>query len=140
MMQMRIELRIYEGFIYKNKSINSHRRLRGFRRLKTKSFDELLLRSIDEALASLGESARQAIYFHLESKFKIAKQNIPTHLEEFAEGLEKIFGVGAKYIEILIMKQMYKTVGQPLDWNEDKELVFVDYVNAAEKSFSNRQK
>lgn len=102
---------------------------------KGKSFDEILIKAVDEALASLGESARQSIYFHLQDKFRITKTDIPNRLEEFAEGLEKIFGLGAHFIEILIMKSLFEKVGQPLEWNENKELVFTDYVEAAKESF-----
>jgi hypothetical protein len=91
--------------------------------------------AIDEALASLGESAKQAIYFHLENEFKIAKKDIPYRLEDFTDGLEKIFGLGAHFIEILIMKSLFEKTGQPLEWNQNKELIFVDYVTAAKQSF-----
>ena len=49
-----------------------------------KNFEELLLGAIDEALASLGDSAKQAVYFHLENKFKITKNEIPERIEDFA--------------------------------------------------------
>jgi hypothetical protein len=106
---------------------------------KGKAFDKLLLEAVDEALSSLGESARQAIYFHLENRFKIAKGDIPYHLKDFADGLEKIFGLGARFIEILIMKNLYGKIGQPLEWNESKELVFVEYVASAKQSCSKRK-
>lgn len=105
-----------------------------------KDFDKLLLESVDEALASLGESVRQAIYFHLEKKFNIAKKDIPHRLKDFADGLEKIFGIGAQFLEILIMKKLYEKVGKPLNWKENEELVFVDYVAVAKQSLSNGAK
>lgn len=105
-----------------------------------KAFEKLLLEAVDDALSSLGDSAKQAIYFHLEKKFKIAKNEVPHRLEDFADGLEKIFGLGARFIEILIMKQLHEKIGQPLEWNESKELVFVEYVAAAKKSFLKTKK
>ncbi len=104
-------------------------------KLTKKTFDELLLEAIDEALASLGESAKQSIYFHLQNKFKVSKTEIPNHIKEFAEGLEKIFGVGAQFLEILVMKKLYERIGKPLEWSEDKEFIFVNYVDAARQSF-----
>jgi len=103
--------------------------------LAGKTFDEILLEAIDEALSSLGESAKQSIYFHLEDKFKISRDEIPKRLKEFAEGLEKIFGVGARFLEIMIMKRLYAHIGKPLEWGESEEFVFLNYVEAARRSF-----
>ena len=103
-----------------------------------KTFDKLFLEAVDEALASLGDSAKQAIYFHLERKFNIRKSEIPYHAEDFAKGLEKIFGLGAQFVEILVMKRLYQRIGQPLEWDEDRELAFAEYVVAARRSFQKR--
>lgn len=102
---------------------------------KRKTFENFIIEAVDEALASLGESSKQSIYFHLENKFKIARKDIPYHLDDFAKGLEKIFGLGAQFIEILIMKSLYEKIGRPLKWNKNKELEFIEYVEAARKSF-----
>jgi len=108
--------------------------------LAKNGFEKLLIEAVDEALASLGDSARQSIYFHLEKKFKIERTEIPQHIEDFAEGLEKIFGAGAQFLEILIMKQLYEKTGRPLQWNKNKELIFVEYVAAAKCSFLKKRK
>jgi hypothetical protein len=102
---------------------------------KDRKFDTLLLGAIDEALTSIGESAKQSIYFHIEKKFGISGIGIPENLEEFQAGLEKIFGVGARFIEILIMKNLYARIGIPLEMNKDCELEFVEYVAAAKRSY-----
>jgi hypothetical protein len=103
--------------------------------LTRKTFNEVFLEAVDEALASLGESAKQSIYYHLEDKFKIPREEIPKRVKEFAEGLEKIFGIGARFLEILIMKKLYERVGKPLEWDESKEFIFVNYVEAARQCF-----
>lgn len=100
-----------------------------------KSFEEILLEAVDEALASLGESAKQSIYYHLEEKFRIPRKDIPNRIEDFAEGLEKIFGIGARFLEIMIMKKLYDRIEKPLEWDESKEFAFVSYVEAARRSF-----
>jgi len=102
---------------------------------KNRKFDTLLLGTVDEALASLGESAKQSIYFHIEKKLGVASHGIPENLEEFQTGLEKIFGVGARFIEILIMKNLHSRIGLPLKMNQGCELEVVAYVAAAEKSY-----
>ena len=108
----------------------------GVQRLATKSqeFDKLLLSAIDEALNSLGESVKQSIYFHIENNFSVTRNEIPKNLAEFQGGLEKIFGTGARFIEILIMKNLHSKIGFPLKM-ESEQLEFVEYVDVAKESF-----
>jgi hypothetical protein len=103
--------------------------------LGKKAFNKLFLEAVDDALSSLGDSAKQSIYFHLESKFKIPRNEIPYRFQDFAAGLEKIFGVGARFLEILIMKKLYEKTGKPIEWNESKEFVFVQYLAVAKQSY-----
>ena len=103
--------------------------------VKDKKFDTLLIGAIDESLTSLGESAKQSIYFHIEKKFGVSSNSIPENLEEFQAGLEKIFGVGARFIEILIMKNLYTKIGVPPEMSTDCKLEFVEYVAAAKRSY-----
>lgn len=65
-----------------------------------KDFDKLLLEAVDEGLSSLGESPGQAIYFYLKERFNVKKQEIPHKIEAFADGIEKIFGLGANFLKI----------------------------------------
>ena len=101
---------------------------------RCREFDRLLQSAIDDALTSLGESVRQAIYFHIENKFNVPRNHVPENLGEFQLGLEKIFGAGAKFIEILIMKNLHAKIGLPLEIN-NLELEFIAYVDAAEQSY-----
>jgi hypothetical protein len=102
---------------------------------KSKAFDELLLSAIDDALLSLGESVKQSIYFHIENKFRVSRNEIPENLEEFQGGLEKIFGTGARFIEILIMKNVHSKIGLPLIMKKSGELEFTEYVDTARQRF-----
>ena len=101
---------------------------------KRSEFDKLLVSAIDEALTSLGESVKQSIYFHIENKFKVARNDIPENLEDFQGGLEKIFGTGARFIEILIMKNLHTKIGLPLKMDSE-QLEFVEYVGVAKRGF-----
>ena len=105
---------------------------------KTKDFNELLLEAIDDALSSLGESVKQSIYFHIQNKF-VARNEIPTHIQDFQGGLEKIFGAGAKFIEVLIMKNLHAKIGVTVTIEADRPLEFVAYVNAVKQNFSKKQ-
>ncbi len=107
--------------------------------LRTQTFEQIFLEATDSALASLGESARQSIYYHLERTFRLPKQDIPAHLDDFENGLEKIFGAGARYIEVLIMKQLFLRVGKHLELDDEKDLEFKGYVAAAKKTFNRNE-
>ena len=76
-----------------------------------KSFDELLLDAIDEGISGLGEAGKTSIYIHLEGRFNIRKQEIPNKLDCFLNALQRIFGLGARQLEILIMKNLYAKLG-----------------------------
>jgi len=102
---------------------------------KPQDFDSLLLTAIDEALLSLGESVRTSIYYHLERNFKVTQNAIPANLPQFQTALEKIFGLGARFLEILIMKNLYAKISCPLVMESKEELEFVKYVEAARQTF-----
>ena len=101
-------------------------------------FEKLLLEAVDEGLSSIGESSKKAIYFHLEKRFNIKKREIPYKIEAFAKAVEKIFGLGASFLEILIMKRLYEKVGGVFEWHEPTEFVFTEYVAVAKRSFQEK--
>jgi len=104
-------------------------------------FNVLLLEAIDEALSSLGESAKKVIYRHLEEKFMIEKGQIPFKIEEFSDALEDIFGMGAKIIELQIMKNIYKKIGGNFRYSpKDGNLLFNAYLRAVKRHFIKKQK
>ena len=102
-------------------------------------FGSLLQEAVDEGLSSLGESARQAIYYHLERIFSIRKEEIPCNVEAFAEAMEKIFGQGASFLEILIMKRLHEKVRLNLREHSFQSLEFTEYVTMAKQSFMERK-
>ncbi len=103
-------------------------------RRRKPEFDTLLQSAVDNALTSLGESVKQAIYFHIEHRFNVPRESVSENLGDFQVGLEKIFGIGARFIEILIMKNLHSKIGLPLDVEGD-ELEFVQYVDAVRASY-----
>lgn len=80
---------------------------------RNESFNEILLDSIDEALESLGESVKASIYFHLEKSFMVKRQDIPHDVDGFSNALERIFGLGAQHLEILIIRGISAKVNGP---------------------------
>lgn len=71
-------------------------------------FEKLLVEAIDESLSALGESPKQAILFHLENTFKIKKQEISNNIDGFDDALKKTFGLGANFLETLIINKLCK--------------------------------
>jgi len=108
---------------------------------KTRIFEEFLLEAIDEGLSLLGESSKQAVYFHLGKTFKITRQDIPYRLEQFIDAIEKIFGSGAKILEIQIMKCLFKKVGYTFkNYPKQKNLTFTEYIAAVKLEKNNYEK
>jgi hypothetical protein len=98
-------------------------------------FEKLLLEAVDEGLASLGESSKQAIYFHLEQSFNIKKQEIPINIEAFVLAVEKLFGIGASFLEALILKALYtKTELAAGKETSFKDLTFAETVTAVKRT------
>ena len=104
-----------------------------------KKFNEFLLEAIDEALSSLGQSSKTAIYYQLETMFNIKKQEIPNRIDDFARALKKLFGLGATHLEILFMKSLYAKVKDDQEWVSCEWVVpkvtFTQYVRLMRQSF-----
>ncbi len=98
-------------------------------------FEKFLLEAVDESLSSLGESSKQAIYYHLEKSFHIKQQEIPIKVEAFIAALEKIFGLGANFIETLIIARLNEKAETGPKWHVSKELKLTEYVVTAKQSF-----
>jgi len=99
--------------------------------LRQNGLKQVLLQAVDEGLSSLGDSPKQAIFFHLESSFGIKKSNIPSNLREFAEALEEIFGLGASYLEQLIIRRFYDKLG--LEFEEVENWNLSEYVDSVRR-------
>ncbi len=71
-----------------------------------------LLESIDAVLTEvLGCRVREAIYDHLARQSSLAREEIPTHLDEFSKLLEGTFGRGGATLERLIARKIYAKSG-----------------------------
>jgi len=56
--------------------------------LPRSEFNRLLLEAVDEGLSSMGESSRQAVYFHIEKNSNIRRHEIPCRIEDFDTAIE----------------------------------------------------
>ena len=73
-------------------------------------FKVAIIETVEESFASLNNIDKETIYLCLENAFKIKKQEIPCKIEAFVDAIEKIFGVGAKIVEIRIIKALHKRI------------------------------
>jgi hypothetical protein len=90
-------------------------------------FNEALLEAVDYAFSSLGESCRRALYFHLETTFRLPRRQIPKKPEEFDETLKTIFKSGAAFLEKLILRKLCEMLG--VSAVEDDALDFVESIS-----------
>lgn len=113
------------------------------KRLNTKSackkFEDVFQESVDEAFSSLGEAVKNSLYFHIEHGFHVPKKDIPYRIEDFSDAVEKIFGLGARQVELLIMKSLNKKVNCDYKWKGPSwlvpDLTFKKYVELLRISY-----
>lgn len=88
-----------------------------------------LFQAIDQGLAVPGEIVRATIYEPVERSYQLKREDIPDKLESFHLALQDLLGAGAKVMEELIAKNLYRQPG--LNFAEHANWSMVDYVNYA---------
>ncbi len=104
-------------------------------------FNDLLLEAIDESLASLGENVKTAVYFYLETSFKIERQEIPERIAEFSDALDRIFNLGARHLELLFMRTLHSKIKLFCEWPTwckwvIPDVTFQEYVRLMKQKFA----
>ena len=102
------------------------------------SFYDALLKAVDEAFSSLGESAKTSIYYHLENSAGIKRQEIPFRINDFQNALERIFGMGARHLEILFVKNLHKELKIKCKWDIPRGvpyLTFQEYIRLVKAAY-----
>ena len=99
------------------------------------TFEQLLTKAIDEEFSILGEKCKRALHFHLKENFKLNEQNIAYRIKDFSYAIEDIFGIGAKLLQIRIMRNIYNKVGRSFLYVcNHQSLDFNKYLQAAKKN------
>jgi hypothetical protein len=97
-------------------------------------FDKLLTAAIEEALSTLGEPVKNAIYINLEDYFDIPKMQIPDKINDFCDLLHQIFGrlaadrLETKFIRNLKAKIEAKMPDIQSGYSTTDEVSFIEYV------------
>lgn len=102
----------------------------GGTRAQTNPVSIPLLESIDEALTDLlGSRTREAVYDYLERNCSLARNEIPTRLDDFFKLLNETFGKGGSTIGKVIAKKLYAKLGW--EFVEIQSYGLMDYVETA---------
>jgi len=101
-------------------------------------FDKTLLKSVDEGLLVLGESARQVIYYTVERMHCVRREEIPERLDAFHEALEALLSAGARVAEKRIAQNLCCRIG--LSFEDNAGWTLVDYVSHAKETMKGGQK
>ena len=104
-------------------------------------FDDILLEAIDDALMSLGENVKTAVYFYLETSFNIERKEIPERIAEFSDALERIFSLGARHLEVLFMRSLHSKIKLFCEWPTwckwvIADVTFQEYVRLMKQKFA----
>lgn len=88
--------------------------------------NELILKVIDNGLEALGDSSKQAIWSYLESDFNVNRNELPANIRDFHEGIQNIFGLGYKFLDVLFCHYLQKSTGRQFQKSKN----FVECVEA----------
>ena len=100
--------------------------------LKVSESRSLILEAVDDGLLVLGENARHALYYQIEKRFGIRREEIPHRIDGFHKALENLFGPPCKILEKIIAKELYSKLG--LRFKERKSWAIADYLEDIKKS------
>jgi hypothetical protein len=96
------------------------------------ALQEVLLQAVDDALLVPGKIVRAAVYDRIEQSYQIRRDEIPEKLELFHKALLQLLGVGARVMEKLIAKNLYRRLD--LNFIEHDNWTLLDYVDHAKKA------
>jgi hypothetical protein len=101
-------------------------------------FEAIIIEAVDESFSSFGHSFKQTIYFQLENTYKIKKQEVPLKIEDFANAVEQIFGIGAKFIEMKIIEVLHEKIHDFMYFPKKEDLVFTEYVASLRRFYDRK--
>jgi len=105
---------------------------------ETNAHREVLMLAVKQGLSVLGESVAQVIFYNMDKKYSLKKQDIIEKPDRFVEALQAIFGSGAATIEKLIIQSICATTG--LNPNTLNPPTLSDCIKQAEKALRTKEK
>ena len=106
-----------------------------------REFNLILCRVINESFKDLSENFGSVIYYVLEQKYNIKKEEIPEYIAEFSCCLQTILGKEAKiYIERLITIKLYTKIRIRREHSQVEERNFTERVEHAKHRYIQKKK
>ena len=106
-----------------------------------RAFYDILLEAIDKSFLSLGEPVKTSIYRYLEKSMGIKKSEIPFRIADFQNALERLFGIGTRHLEILVIMNLNKEI--KIKYKADMphwvvpDLTFQEYIRLVKMAYEN---
>jgi len=98
-----------------------------------KSFEQLLLEAIEEALSLFGGSVKEVVLFYCSTKHGVSREQLPVKLNSFVKCLEEIFSYASRAIEMQVASRLYAKLGLSFVHRKDRRLI--DYVEEARRRY-----
>lgn len=76
-----------------------------------KSFNEILLESVDEAFLKIGRETKHTILFYLEKLYNVDRDTIAKNPRLFEKALDSMFRDGSWIVKKLIIETLYSKIG-----------------------------
>jgi len=95
-----------------------------------RNIETVISEAVDSSLSLFGTTFKMIVYAELETKFQIKKQEIPNRINDFANAIEEICGVGAKLIEMRIVQALHEKVQGFIYVPSGEDLMFTEYVES----------
>jgi hypothetical protein len=100
-------------------------------------FGSAVLGAVDDGLLVYGGAVRHALYYLVEAKHHVRREQIPDRIEEFHKATGELCGYSGRVTERLIAKSLYGRLR--LDFPEHKDWTLVEYVRHAKKETEKRE-
>jgi len=100
--------------------------------------NEVLICAVERGFSALGESVAQVIFYSLDRRYSLRRQDILRKPNRFVEALQAIFGSGAETIQKLIIQSICSTTG--LDYKSLGQLSLPSCIKEAQKALRAKEK
>jgi hypothetical protein len=102
-----------------------------------RNFDEVLSEAIDQALTSIGESVKNILYYHIQTKYFLKPEDISKNPDLFVLALKSLLGKGSSHLEELILKKVCEAY--KLDWGSLVNDKFEESIKLIRQKISNSE-